>query len=530
MYVVGAIIGLAILLLVLLVPPVSILSRGGDASGASTGPGDSRRYHSTVHSGVPKLPPGLVAESAMFDLSAPVDKRGPSRLTIPLKAKENDGSALALYTFKGNAWERLSDATLTTAGAAATGDVTRLPGNIAVLRRSKALTQIAGSAPAGTTIDPRAADVITTLHPLVFIPTQTGSLAGQPPAVPPAAYKLVPGVVSPYPEVVDTLLRSPELRAAHAGQIADAVKQGNFAGIDVDYRFVNAALRDEFSDFVAQLQSALHRDGRTLTLTLPLQSGSNGERADTAYDWERLGSLADTIELAGELDQELYFLTVESSLRYVTERVDPNKLMLMLTSRSVERSSEGVRAMSLVDALTIAADARPKDERPIVASQPVELEAPNLAPSEGASGLRWDDNARSVTFSYAGLGGKRTAWITNEFSAGFRIELARRFGLGGVSVDDVSLESGGADVWGALRRFADGAELGLAKPNGDLLTPSWTSSAGSFSAPVGDSVSWVPPAEAGPQTITLVVSDGITRIGRRITVQVSPPAAPPAAQ
>ena len=215
-YVIGAIIGLAILLLILVLPPISVLSRSDGGGDVSDTPGVADTYTSTIRSGMPKLPAGLIAASAMFDLAAPKDERGASGVTVPLKEKATDARNLALYSYVDRKWQRLSDVTLIAGGDAVRGEVSALPGNVAVLRRSRATLQVAGSLPAGTSLDSNADTVLTALHPIVFIPIDTGAILGQPPAVPPAGYKVVPGVVAPNAEVVDNILRSTELRNAHA--------------------------------------------------------------------------------------------------------------------------------------------------------------------------------------------------------------------------------------------------------------------------------------------------------------------------
>ncbi|MBF6600581.1 MAG: hypothetical protein IVW36_08730 [Dehalococcoidia bacterium] len=524
-YIIGTIVGLAVLLLVLVLPPISVLSRGGGAASANDGgaPVNSDTYSSTVRTGMPKLPAGLVAESGLFDLAAPANKRGGSRLTVPLKDKQTDERSLALYTYSGGAWQRLADAALVAGGSAARGEVPSLPGNVAVLRRTKASLQVAGVLPAGTTVQQAAAAALTTLHPLTFIPTDTGDVAGTPPAVPPASYTVVPAIVAPSADTVNAILRSPQLRARHAQAIAAAVKQGNFAGIDIDYHSVAPEQKDQFTDFVSQLAMALHADQRTLTLTLPAPMSKNGSIDAGAYDWAKLGQLADSIEIATNIDQELYFQDTEAALNYITGKVDPAKLLLTISSLSVERGGDGLRTMSLNDALTLASQVSTDVAASIAPSSPVKLTAQDLAQSAGASGMRWDDTARAVTFSYAGRGGKRTVWIANRFSAAFRLQLAQRFSLGGVVISDVAAEDGGGDVWPAVSELADSGAVRLTKPNGALFTPSWQAADGALSAKSGESVIWTAPAKAGTYQVTLIVSDGVVRAAQKVTLDVVAP-------
>lgn len=526
LYVVGTIVGLAILLLVLVLPPISILSSDGDGE-IPSGPGVADTLTSRVRSGMPKLPAGLVSASAMFDLSAPEDQRGASAITVPLKEQQTEARTLGLYTYVDGNWQRLGDVTLVGGGTDARAEVSALPGNVAVLRRSQASLVVAGSVSAGHQVSERAASALTTLHPIVFIPADDGSLAGTPPAVPPASYNVVPTIITLSPDVVDNILRAADLRARHATAIADAVKQGNYEGINIDYRSVNPQLQAEFTNFIELVDEALEADSRSLTVTLPMPRREDGEMQTGAYDWAALGRLADTIEMAGELDQELYFQNTEAALEYVVDQVEPSKVLLGVSALSIERGGDGLRTMPLDEALGLAAAVSVKATDAVVTSSPVQVVAQNLAVSEGASGMHWDDVARSVTFSYPGRGGKRTVWIANEFSIAFRIELAKRYGLGGIAVNDVSVEGGSADIWAPVQQATDTGDVVLAKPNGELFIPAWSANAGAMTPPMGDAVTWSAPGEPGTYEITIVVSDGVVRAGRVVQLDVTSPAPPP---
>ena len=521
-YVGGTILGLAILLLVLLLPPVSILSRGGGDGGATSNaePGVADTYKAKARGGIPKLPAGLVSVSKLYDLSAPEGERGAALLTIPLKEQQAESRVLGVYTYADNRWQRLSDVTLIADGKAVRGDVSALPGNVAVLKKTQATLQVAGFAGAATTVSENAASVLTVLHPLVFIPTADGAIAGTRPGVPPAGYQIVPGIVAPDPEIVDTILRSTDVRTSHVQQIASAVQEGNYSGISIDYRSINPTLKEQYTAFIESLAAALRDDGRTLTITLPMPVIEGSDIDTGAYDWEALGAAADSVILAGELDQELYFQRTEAALDYATDKIDRGKLLLTISSLSVERGGDGLRAMPLADALALASTVALGTEEEIVAGSQVPLLAQNLSPEDGASGMAWDDVARAVTFSYPGRGGKRTVWLSNAFSAAFRLELAHRYGIAGVAVSSVAVEDGGADVWAPIRELADTGTLELAKPNADLFAPIWDAPAGNLSATSGGSVTWTAPNDAGTYDVTLIVSDGVVRAGQRVSLEV----------
>lgn len=526
-YVAGTIIGLGILLLILLLPPISILSGGSSNGDISDKPGVSDTYAAKPRSGMPKLPDGLEAVSVMFDLSAPADQQGASRISVGLKEKQTEARNLGLYTYVQNKWQRLSDISLIAGGEAARGDVDTLPGNVAVLKRSQSSLQVAGILPAGATVNKDAEAALTVLHPIVFLTAPDGTLVGTPPAVPPAGYEVVPGVVTLDPAIINDILRSSESQAVHATHIADTVREGNYQGINLDYRSVDPNLREQFTKFVEVVAQALEADSRSLTLTLPMPLNSEGAIDEGAYDWAALGEQVDTIEVAPpDMDQDVYFQRSETALKYITGKVDSSKILLVISSLSIERASDGLRTMSLDEAFGIAAAIDVKSTDGVTSNEQVQIVAKNLSPSAGASGMAWDDTARAITFKYNGAGGQRTVWISNAFSVAFRLELAQRHKLGGVVINDVS--GAAANIWTPVQQISDTGDLTLTKPNGELLIPAWTTAAGAgtITPATGTSVAWTAPAAAGSYTITIIVSDGVERAGQTIPLEVEAPATP----
>src|SRR4029079_16855466 len=133
---------------------------------------------------------------------------------------------------------------------------------------------------------------------------------------------------------------------------------------------------------------------RKLTLTLPLPAKKDGNFDTGGYDWDALGRSAGTIEIAGELDQELYFQETEAALDYITGKVDRAKVLLPISSLSIERGGDGLRAMPLDRAMSIASTVAVKTDGDIAPGARVQLVATNVADREGSSGIHWDDAAR----------------------------------------------------------------------------------------------------------------------------------------
>ena len=517
--VVGASVILGLILLILLLPPFSILQRDGEA--VSIGPVTALKRDQ-----IPAPPAGFEAVSALFDLSFPDPASGATQLTIDLTITVDEEAQLFLFTYDGERWLQLGEATPVIGGSAAQGEVAFLPENVAVLRLARQTRLVLGALPAGAELDPQALTTLTALNLEGFAPAPDGSISGAPPQ-PNIELALVPTISASTLETIDALnaiLASPELRAAHVAAILGFVREGGFAGIDLDYHRSAPTRGDEFVALVRELSSGLREDGRTLTITLPLPVRHDDGWDTLGVAWEELVPLVNAIKLAPEPSPERYYVRLEEALEYLVPRVGGSKLLLTLSTLSRERGVDGLRTLTLTEALRVASVPLLQAESPVDPGATVRVVGQNLAGETGATGLSWDDTARAVSFDYVGLGGERTVWLANAFSEAFKLDLAQRFQLGGVTVEDVSRQTEDANIWPLVERFANKEDVALAKPNGELLQPRWTASEGSLENDAGASVLWRAPEESGTYTLTFTVSDGMMVVGQQLLVVVEPAA------
>ena len=511
---------LGLILLVLVLPPISILD-DDDQSGI-IGP-----ITSEIREELPPPPDGFEAVSGLFDLSTQEPVNRPARLTVNLSSRVSAGEPLFLFTYRNGEWRQIGEAVPVGNGEDAQGEVIALPSNVAVLRPVEQSRTVVGSLPRGGELDDAALGVLTTLYVRGFGPAADGAVTGGAFQAPDGTDVDVAATLSAASasdvENVNTVLSSPDLRAAHVQAILDFAEQNDLAGIDLDYEQIDPALDETFVSFVGELSSGLAAAGRSLTLTLPAPVRTPDGWDTLGFDWEELAPLVATIKLASVSEQDLYHERIEGALGYLVPRVGAGKLLLTVTPLSRERGVDGVRALTLTEALGLASVPAIEPEGPVASGADVQALGQNLGDVTAGGGLAWDDAARAVVFSYTGPGGLRTVWLANAFSEAFKLDLAHRYQLAGVAVDDVSSETADANIWPAVEQYARSGAIDLVKPNGDVLTPRWTASAGDLESDAGVSVTWHAPDEAGSYTLTLIVSDGVTRVGRELSVVVETP-------
>jgi len=538
-------IGGAVLAVLFILAVVFAISQfGGDGSGEKLAEIDGI----TVRKGdAPALPPGLTQVSkdyVVFEFSADV-RNSPVNIGLPLK-EGTLPTGLAFYSnVGGGRWQKAQEAIIMPeivyaasgcqSGAAPPGgalvacaDFGPVPANLVVLQSSSQAYQLAGSLPAGALLHGEAAALLNIVSPRDYRPAKDGAIDGQPsPLELQAGQQLMPAIVASgldEADIVNDILREPELRLAHVQAIVNLVAGRNLAGVDLEYTAIDPDLEGQFSEMVASLAESLHANGRKLSLTLPAPVSGSSENT-AAYNWDALGKAADIIKMLPFPDPAGYWDAMPDAIKFATREVDRKKLFLVVSPFSIRRTGGEEQQLGYQEAMRLASEIEirnPSDD-PLDPGDGLNLAAKNLQ----GPGLRWSDSVAAVTFSFGGNQGT-TIFIENVFSVAFKLELLQAFGLAGLAISDASAGADVANLWPAIRALLESGTPPLQRPNGDLLAPSWEApDGGQLSANSGANVTWTAPENGGNFAILLVVSDGQLRFGGRLTLEVERPVPTP---
>lgn len=447
---------------------------------------------------------------------------------VSLQVKLTDRSAtrgLSIYSYDGGKWARLAPAEVISGGTQAQNTTAiRLPKSFAVLRRTAGDFQVLGELPQNTFASQDAAPIIADAVPFSYTPAADGSLSGGPVNVPQGVqYGVIAAITAqggPEAQNVNGILAGANLRSTHIDRIVAEANRGDYDGVELDYSVVDTPLKDNFTQFVQALADKLHAANRKLVLRLPLPRKDASGWNSGAYDWAALGKSADLLIMAVERDQSIYRTRVPDAVKYLTGLVDSRRLLLEITPLAEERSDSGsVRALTTVEALSIAGQITVRDPDQIVTGAQVNVSAENIN-REGGSGPAWTPQG-AVSFSYKAQDGQRTVWIENVYSVGFKLELVEVYHLGGVAVDNASANPAITNIWPAIQQYqAAGAPL-LEQPNPQTLRPSWLAD-GKPLADAGNraAITWTAPGTPGQHTLAVIVSDGTLRVMNSTSVSV----------
>jgi spore germination protein YaaH len=120
--------------------------------------------------------------------------------------------------------------------------------------------------------------------------------------------RVVPSIVDGLPAGgMAALLADPASRARHVDALAEFAASGDYAGLDIDYeqfafaddRSTWSTTRPSWVAFVRELADRLHRDGRTLTVSVPpiYDAGRTEDSGYWVYDYAAIAPLVDRIRI-----------------------------------------------------------------------------------------------------------------------------------------------------------------------------------------------------------------------------------------
>jgi hypothetical protein len=526
----GAVIALAVLMIVLFVPPIALLDQDEEDAPPPVAPAPTAvglGFEVALRDSFPPIPDNLRPVSPIYDVASPASIPGPYVLTLRLNAVTQDQRSLGAYSFRDGIWERLNPAILTEDGAGARVDLETVPENIAILRRLQFRDMVTGRLPAGAELAAEAVNALTIINPVGFVPAADGSLLGRVEPIPSDVTQPIYPVVfaeATESETINTVIASEQLRRQHINNILLMVQTGRFDGVDITYPNISPALRDAYTEFITELADQLHRDGRGIMINIPLPTRDASGLNEGAYNLTALGAVVDRIKLLPPLDQAIYRETLVATLPAVLNRVPAEKVLMTVSPMSVLKSAGGLQLLSQREALGLASLLSVREAGPVVVGQRVTLAGDSVFQDGGPSGLVCDQFANAVSFTYPDRSGNIvTVWVTNRFSVAFKLDLVEQFKLGGLAIDDVSADPGTADLWDVVSTSLESGAVRLMLPNPELLVPTWEVESGELSGSGGAGwVVWSTPSIPGSYDARLIVSDGDVRVGHVLEVTVEP--------
>jgi spore germination protein len=290
--------------------------------------------------------------------------------------------------------------------------------------------------------------------------------------------KILPSLATASGTLNHTLHTDPVASPRLIQNIVDYTVQENYAGFDLDFEGVDSVDRDALSAFVGETASALHAQGKLLTLAVPAKERDVTVGWSGAYDYAALGAEADLVSVMAYAFRGPFsgpgsvapYAWIDRVLAFTTQQIDPDKVLLGLAAYGYDwnTTSGGTRGLSFVQAAALAAryaspietdpSSRsgtfsytnlPGDDLPVIAASPssahdVTVRTPPTCDIPGPSAPA----PSAPPVGDADTPQVHEVWIEDSSSIEARLQLASSYGVRGIAAWRLGLED--PRVWDAL--------------------------------------------------------------------------------
>jgi len=465
------------------------------------------------------LPPHLEIKSPYYQLTLQGTPPTRLELTIPIPNDAEPLTTLDIYAWTGKEW-RWTPSHVSVDDDKIYADLSFPAAGFAVMQTATNLPSVSADVTAKSSLSPQARQSLAELYPEGLMLKEDGSIAG---VLSPLSDQAIGALVIPtLSNVVDGTIRNdwvenilldPEARARHTTVISQYVVRNLYPGINIDYRNVDPKLRKEFTAFVQELAQKLHAQRKALAITVAAPTQVSADEWETwAFDWRAIGQAADAVRIPAFSDPKAFNPggPMEALLTWGVGEVNRYKLMLVLPTTSQDRLGTHIVYRSYADALALVA---PQIQVPgggttVLGGEQVVM---SLKGVEGFDGFKRSATTNALSFTYKDPGGQtRTVSLENADSLAYKIDLANRYHLRGVTLPGLLEEGSDPNIWTVLERYQ--------RATTDTFKSEFTwvwivqDATGKASSPAAkpfeeQNFSWTAPRASGTYTITLGLSN-----------------------
>jgi spore germination protein YaaH len=211
------------------------------------------------------------------------------------------------------------------------------------------------------------------------------------------------------------LLSTAALSEKSINQILDMLREWGLKGVLIDVTYIPGEEQGQLFAFLGKLAERLRPQGLKINVALPWATTIDYEAASQSVDYIILKYASDPSGAKPGPAEPLP--QVEAMLEEITSFMSADKVILSISTGGINWSRLGV---------------------PVSLTHQEILE---MAAREGAS-VRWDADSKTPYFQY---GAGQEVWFENRYSLKYKIDLVKKYNLGGLALKDLGQED--ADVW-----------------------------------------------------------------------------------
>lgn len=396
------------------------------------------------------LPSNVQPTSPLYQVALQGDAPQESNLVVPIPAESEPYETLDLYGFYSQMWFKLPFA-LNRQDDVLESQLNFLPQAFVVVQTTPRAPVIAAQIESKNSLPDSSDNVLVEVNPVGLRIADEGGIAGDPVTAPQSGaasnFTVLPRVTNVDENGVRTdltgnMMADEQQRAAHINALTDLAVERLYRGYDISYEGMGPADEAAFTQFIKELARALHARQKLLSVTLPAPQPISEDNWDTAgYNWALIGRYADEVKIPMLADPRAF--EDEPSLQsqylgWAVGQIDRSKLEVIASAAGRDSTSAQFSPVPFGSALKLLGPiALPDNVQP---GQQLTLELPGLGKS---GGIEIHEPSGLFYFNYVDTGGTtHTVWLENAASLAKKIELALRYNLGGIELQDYDAKAG----------------------------------------------------------------------------------------
>jgi hypothetical protein len=545
----------ALVIIGLILPPVSLLSRLGIGSGgcktlsaknpsldhpdgltvaldptakgtlavklASVPEDKFETASADIKAALKALPRGYRAKGPLFQINACGTRAVPTTLTVFIPDGAEPWETLDLLAWDGKVWQWIGGHLDADTGVLVTR-VEQVPQNVILAQTTITSALVASDLPASGNVAAEGAPFATMVFVPGLLPAEDGGINGDPEALPrppddvtAALYPTLRNWTRPgraNAGLVSDMIANAKLRATHVKALTALVAKSRYAGVQIDYRGLSQDDRAAFSDLITQLGDSLHKVNKKLAVVMP-QPNDDGTWDTQGYDWHTIGAAADTVQMDLPPDPAAYGKSsAEALVRWATGEVSRYELYLGLTSLSVDQAGTDVTYLSLEQALKPFGDVQVPDGTITPGT------AVSVTLSGSAEGVTFDPATKAYRVTYTVNNQAHTTVLGSGSSLATQLGWALRYRLRGATIRGLLEPGNDPAVFGAVQEYA----AQNPPPDIEAMQVTWTvqGTPAATSPLTRTELVWTAPNAAGTFSVAAAIA-GISRGQATLTVGAS---------
>ncbi len=480
-----------LLIAVLLLPPISLVTRLQERGYTRIGPGAAEMAHpdgltlalkgasemAVKVNAIPRqavqeaqagdgwsralqaLPDTLTLVSPIYEIAARGSADSGVQVRVALPKDVTAVQTLDLYTWDGAAWRWLPGHVDQATGVIVS-DAEQVPANLAIMQVSAPGAVAAAEASADQPLTEGAEATLTEIYPAGLRLTADGALQGQVEDIAwtgkanllPIVRNYGPGTTG---DALTAVLTDPAARQRHVAALAQAAI--GYTGLVLDYQGLDPSLRAAFTDLVREVANALHAQGFQLGVVVGPATRSGTAWDTGGYDWRALGAVADFLLIPGPDDPTAYDVDGPASalIAWAVGEVNRARIMLLVSAASVEQIGSAFVPLSDDVALRafgqVAAEAT---QGQVIAGTPLPVVIQSTAKE-----FAFDEAAMTYRYVTDSGGQPRTVWLSTPSALAQRLRWAGVYALRGVALRDLLRQPGASERVAAVATLLKSAQM-----------------------------------------------------------------------